>query len=78
MNFESCEGTFDKITEYIEKLRELRNHLTTEIIDTSFGNFDEINACIDNAITKLENIKSNITGNVEKMSNIYSYFDESN
>ena len=78
MNFETLEGTFDKITEYIERLKELRNHLTTEIIDTSFGNFDEINASIDSAITKLENIKSDITENLKKMSDIYSYFNESN
>ena len=72
--YENCGETLSKITEYVEQLKALRNCLTTELLDTTVGNFDVINIRLDNAIAKLENIKNDISGNIQILSVIHKNF----
>lgn len=74
MNYDTFGGTTDKITEYINKLNELKSCLTTDLLESDAGNFDEINSKIDEIISKLEEI--DISSYAETMQNEDSHFSK--
>lgn len=74
MDYDNFGGTLNKINEYVENLKELKNCLTTELLESDVVNFDEINTNLDTMIKKLESIKGDISGYIQIMKTVEEHF----
>ncbi len=74
MDYDTFGGTTTQISEYINKLNDLKNCLTTELLESDAGNFDAMISKIDECIQKLETVESDIKPYSSKMQEVDEYF----
>lgn len=75
MDYATYGDTTDRIAELVSLLNELKSCLTTDLLETSEGSFDDLNSKIDDAIAAIEEVKGNISGDGFSMQTSEDYFN---